>query len=256
MLVAVDIGNTNIVIGFMDGDAITHIYRLTTSNVRTSDEYGMSLLQFLSLSGYSRSDVEDVIVCSVVPSVMHSFRGSIEKFLGTSPMIIGPGIKTGLAVRLDDPKSLGADCLADCVAAYNLYSSPCLVIDMGTATTFNYVDEKGAITLGIIQTGLQTAARALAGNTAQLPEVEIAAPSTIMSKNTNSAIQTGLYYGFLGGIEKLITQCRKEIGTDFSVIATGGFGRVIEHDTDLIDVYDPDLIFKGMKIIYEKNHRH
>ncbi|TCD54980.1 type III pantothenate kinase [Alloscardovia theropitheci] len=253
MLVAVDIGNTNIVIGFMNGDEITHTYRLTTSRVRTSDEYGMSLLQFLSLSGYKRSDVEDVVVCSVVPSVMHSFRGSIEKFLGKSPIIIGPGVKTGIAVRIDDPKSLGADCLVDCVAAYNLYGSPCLVIDMGTATTFNYVDSNGAITMGVIQTGLQTAARALAGNTAQLPEVEITTPSTILSKNTNSAIQTGLYYGFLGGIERLITQCRKEIGEDFTVVATGGFGRVIEHDTDFIDVYDPDLIFKGMKIIYDKN---
>lgn len=254
MLIAVDIGNTNIVLGFMQGPDITHSYHLTTSGVRTSDEYGIHLLQFLSLSGYTTDDVEDVIVCSVVPSVMHSFRGSIEKFLGKTPIVVGPGIKTGMAVRIDDPKSLGADCLVDCVAASALYGTPCLVIDMGTATTFNYVDTSGAITMGVIQTGLLTSARALAGNTAQLPEVEIASPSTVMAKNTFSAIQTGLYYGFIGGIERMIKQCREETGTDFTVVATGGFGRVIEHDNDFIDIYDPDLIFKGMRIIYEKNH--
>ncbi|WP_418968928.1 type III pantothenate kinase [Alloscardovia omnicolens] len=254
MLIAVDIGNTNIVLGFMQGSDITHIYRLTTSNVRTSDEYGIHLLQFLSLSGYKREDVDDVIVCSVVPSVMHSFRGSIEKFLGKTPLVVGPGVKTGMAVRIDDPKSLGADCLVDCVAAYNLYGSPSLVIDMGTATTFNYIDKSGSITMGVIQTGLQTSARALAGHTAQLPEVEITAPRTVLAKNTFSAIQTGLYYGFLGGIERLIQQCRTEIGEDFTVVATGGLGRVIEHDCTMIDVYDPDLIFKGLKIIYDKNH--
>ena len=140
------------------------------------------------------------------------------------------------------------------VAASALYGTPCLVIDMGTATTFNYVDTSGAITMGVIQTGLLTSARALAGNTAQLPEVEIASPSTVMAKNTFSAIQTGLYYGFIGGIERMIKQCREETGTDFTVVATGGFGRVIEHDSDFIDIYDPDLIFKGMRIIYEKNH--
>lgn len=253
MLIAVDIGNTNIVIGFMNDDDITHTYRLTTANVRTSDEYGVALLQFLHLGGYKVSDVEDVIVCSVVPSVMHSFRGSIEKFLGKTPIIIGPGIKTGVAVRIDEPKTLGADCLVDCVAAYNLYGGPCLVIDMGTATTFNYVDAQGAITLGIIQAGLQTSARALSRNTAQLPEVEIVAPPSIQAKNTFNAIQVGLYYGFLGGIEHIIAQCRTELGADFKVVATGGFGRVIEHDTSMIDVYDPDLIFKGMRIIYEKN---
>lgn len=255
MLIAVDIGNTNIVIGFMTDGAITHTYRLTTANVRTSDEYGVSLLQFLQLSGYKVSDVDDVIVCSVVPSVMHSFRGSIEKFLNKTPLIIGPGIKTGMAVRIDEPKTLGADCLVDCVAAYNLYGGPCLVIDMGTATTFNYVDANGAITLGIIQAGLQTAARALSGNTAQLPEVEIVAPQSVQAKNTFSAIQVGLYYGFLGGIEHIIQQCRAELGTDFKVIATGGFGRVIEHECKAIDVYDPDLIFKGMHIIYERNRK-
>ncbi|WP_018143164.1 type III pantothenate kinase [Alloscardovia criceti] len=253
MLIAVDIGNTNIVLGFMQDAQITHMYRLTTSNVRTSDEYGIHLLQFLSLSGYTVEDVEDVIVCSVVPSVMHSFKSSIEKFLNKSPLVVGPGMKTGVAVRIDDPKSLGADCLVDCVAAYHLYSSPCLVIDMGTATTYNYVDAKGGITMGVVQTGLQTSAKALAGNTAQLPEVEIERPTTVMAKNTITAIQTGLYYGFLGGIERFVEQFRKELGTDFKVIATGGLGHVIENDTDCIDVYDPHLIFKGLQIIYDKN---
>ncbi len=255
MLVAVDIGNSNIVIGFLDGERIIDTYRLTTTTSRTSDEYGISLVQFLSMSSLTVDDVDDVIIASVVPQVMHSFRASIIKYCGVSPIVVGPGIKTGINVRMDDPKSLGADCLVDCVSAYNLYGGPCLVIDMGTATTFNYVDKNGSILNGIVSAGLQTSARALAGNTAQLPEVELGRPSTIKTTNTFTAIQAGLYYGFLGGIERVILECRKEFGDDFTVVTTGGFGRTIEHDSDLIDIYDPDLIFKGMSIIYERNRK-
>lgn len=255
MLVAVDIGNTHIVMGFLHDGQITHTYRMSTNPSRTSDEIGIAMAQFLSMSGYSVDDVDDVILCSVVPHIMHSFKNAVEKFIRRTPIVIGPGIKTGINIRIDDPKSLGADCLVDCVAAYHLYGPDTLVIDMGTATTFNYVDVHGAITMGIIQTGLQTSARALAGNTAQLPEVEITRPSSILATNTHSAIQAGLYYAFLGGIERVITQCRREINDTFKVVATGGLGRVIENDCSLIDVYDPDLIFKGMHIIYEKNKR-
>lgn len=253
MLVAVDIGNTNIVIGFLDGGDIAGTYRITTKSNHTSDEYGLMITQFLALSGFKPADVEDVIIASVVPKVMHSFRSSIIKFLGLRPMVVGPGIRTGINIRIDDPKSLGSDCLADCVGAYFTYGGPVLVADFGTATTFNYVDAKGTIICGLITTGIRTAAAALWGETAQLPEVEITKPNSILATGTKTAMQAGLYYNFLGGIERTIQQFRDELREPFKVVATGGLGRVFEGDTDMIDVYDPDLIFKGMALIYDRN---
>lgn len=252
MLIAVDIGNTNIVMGFVDDDErIIGTYRITTKANRTSDEYGLMLLQFLALNKLKPADVEDVIIASVVPKVMHSFTSSIIKFLGIDPIVVGPGIRTGMNIRIDDPRSLGADCLADCAGAYACYGGRVLVIDMGTATTYNYVDAHGTITCGLVTTGIRTASEALASATAQLPEVQIARPTTILAKNTTTAIQAGLYYDFLGGIERIITQFRREIDEGFRVIATGGLSRVIE--TPMIDVVDPDLIFKGMLAIYRRN---
>lgn len=252
MLIAVDIGNTNIVMGFVDDDErIFGTYRVTTKANHTSDEYGLMLLQFLALNKLKPADVDDVIIASVVPKVMHSFTSSIIKFLDVDPIVVGPGIRTGMNIRIDDPRSLGADCLADCAGAYATYGGRVLVIDMGTATTYNYVDAHGTITCGLVTTGIRTASEALASATAQLPEVQIARPTTILAKNTTSAIQTGLYYDFLGGIERIITQFHREIDDDFRVIATGGLARVIE--TPMIDIVDPDLIFKGMLAIWRRN---
>lgn len=253
MLVAVDIGNTNIVLGFLEGSRIVGTYRMTTKADHTSDEYGLMITNFLQLSGFTPQDVDDVIVASVVPKVMHSFRSSIIKFLDVDPMIVGPGIKSGINVRIDDPRSLGADCLADCAGAYYVYGGPVLVADFGTATTFNYVDARGSITCGLIEPGIRTSANALSADAAQLPEVEITRPASILAKGTKTAMQAGLYYAFLGGIERTIEQFHREINEDFRVVATGGLGRVFKDDTDMIDVYDPDLIFKGMAEIHRRN---
>lgn len=251
MLIAVDIGNTNIVLGFIEDEQVAATYRITTKSNHTSDEFGIMMLQFLQLKGFAPRDVHDVIITSVVPKVMHSFTAAIVKFLGITPMVVGPGIRTGMNIHIDDPRSLGADCLADCAGAYATYGGRVLVIDMGTATTYNYVDAHGTITCGLVTTGIRTASEALASATAQLPEVQIARPTTILAKNTTSAIQAGLYYDFLGGIERIITQFHREIDDDFRVIATGGLARVIE--TPMIDVVDPDLIFKGMFAIWRRN---
>lgn len=255
MLMGVDIGNTNIVIGLLESGRIVGSYRITTKAAHTSDEYGLMLTQFLALSHCTPDDVDDVIVCSVVPKVMHSFRASIIKFLGLEPMVVGPGIRTGINVRIDDPKSLGSDCLADCAGAYHVYGGPVLVADFGTATTFNYVDATGTIRSGYIATGIRTGAEALWGQTAQLPEVEIVKPDSILATNTRTAMQAGLYYTFLGGLERTIRQFREEIDEPFQVVATGGLGRIFADDTDDIDIYDPDLIFKGMAAIYARNTR-
>lgn len=199
--------------------------------------------------------MDDVIISSVVPKVMHSFRASMVKFLNIDPMIVGPGIKTGLNIRIDNPQTMGSDCIADCVGAYYEYGGPLLVADFGTASTFNYVTKDASIICGLITTGIRTGAAALWNETAQLPEVEITRPKSIVAKNTRQAMQAGLYYNFLGGIERTIMQFKREIDEDFRVVATGGLGRVFINDTDLIDVYDPDLIFKGMLHIYNRNSR-
>ena len=255
MIVAVDIGNTNIVLGFIENDEIRGTYRISTKAPHTGDEYGLMLVQFLAMSGYKTSDVEGVIICSVVPQVMHSFRASIINFFGIKPMIVGPGIKTGVNVRIDDPRTMGSDCIVNCVGAYYLYHGACLVIDMGTATTFNYIDADANIRMAIIAPGMQTSAHALAGDTAQLPNVEIAKPTSVMATNTVASIQAGLYYTALGGLEKTIEVCREQIGTPFTVVATGGFSSLFKGETELIDEFDPDLIFHGMNLSYKRQQR-
>lgn len=251
MLIAVDIGNTNIVLGFMKGDRVIATYRISTKANHTSDEYGLMITQFLQLQGLHADDVDDVIIASVVPQVMHSFLSAIIKFFRIQPMVVGPGIRTGMNIHIDDPRSLGADCIADCAGAYATYGGRVLVIDMGTATTYNYVDEHATITCGLISVGIRAAAQTLTSSTAQLPEVQIERPSTILAKDTKQAMQAGLYYDFLGGIERIITQFHREIDDDFQVIATGGLSRIIQ--TPLIDVVDPHLMFTGMAAIYRKN---
>ena len=252
MLIAVDIGNTNIKLGLLEGSSIEASYRISTKCAHTSDEYGLMITEFLALDGHSPEDVDDVIIASVVPTVMHSFRAAIVKFLHVEPMVVGPGVKTGVNIRIDDPRTLGADCLADCVGAYYVYGGPALVIDFGTATTFNTVDADGSIISGLIAPGIEVGARALTGNTAQLPSVEITRPSSILTTTTATAMQAGLYYTFLGGLERTIHQFRSELNEEIKVIATGGLGHVFESSTELIDVYDPDLIFKGMALIYAR----
>lgn len=251
MLIAVDIGNTNIVLGIIEEGKVCGTFRMDSQAQHTSDEYGLMLTQFLALRGITQHDIDDVIISSVVPKVMHAFRASILKFFSITPIIIGPGIKTGLNIRIDDPRSMGADCIADCAGAFYTYGAPALVIDFGTATTCNYVDDQGTITCGLITTGIRTAAQALWGATAQLPEVEIERPRTILATNTKDAMQAGLYYNFLGGIERTIAEFKDAIDEPFQVIATGGLARVC--DTDAIDIVDPHLIFKGMWAIYQRN---
>lgn len=252
MLMAIDVGNTNITIGFFKNDQLVKNYRMTTKTRRTSDEYGVMLMNFLNYSGLKKEKIEACIVSSVVPKVMHSFRNAIKKFFHLDPIIVGPGVKTGISVQLENPRSVGADRIADCAGAFAEYGGPILVVDFGTATTFDYVDENGRFTSGVITVGIESGANALWGQTAQLPEVEIKRPKTILARNTSTEMQAGIYYQFLGGFERIVKQFRKEAGTDFKVITTGGLGRVICNHTNLIDVYDPNLIFKGLKVIYDK----
>lgn len=252
MLVVIDIGNTNITMGLFEQDQIIGNYRLTTKLERTSDEYGFMLLSFLNASHISQEEIEDIIIASVVPKIMYSFTNSIKKYFNKEPIIIGPGIKTGISIRIDSPKSLGADRLVDVAGAYYIYGGPCLVIDFGTATTFDVVSDKGEFLGGATAPGIGISTSALSSQAAKLPEVEIKKTKHAIAKNTVDSMQAGIVYGYIGLTEHLIRVIKKEYKEPLKVISTGGLGRIIFNETKLIDVYDPDLTFKGLKIIYDR----
>ena len=252
MLVAVDIGNTNITLAVFDGEDIKGSYRLTTKMTRTSDEYGFMLLSFLNASNIQVSDIEDVIVSTVVPKIMHSFNNAIYKYLKKTPITVGPGIKTGISIKTENPAGVGADRIVDAAGAYYIYGGPCLVIDFGTATTFDYINEKGEFLYDVTAPGLEITSQALSNMAAQLPEIAIKKPDTILAKNTIQSMQAGVVYGYIGLTEYIISQMKKEIGVPMHVIATGGLGHLISKETEEIEVYDADLTFKGLKLIYQR----
>ncbi len=255
MLLVIDIGNTNITVGIYNKDDLIGTYRLTTKMERTSDEFGFMLVSFLNTASITPEDIDDIIISSVVPKINYSFTSAIIKYLHKEPIIIGPGIKTGIDIRIDTPSSLGADRLVDAAGAYYTYGGPCIVIDFGTATTYDVVTEKGEFIGGATAPGLGISANALSSQAAKLPEVEIQKPEKIIAKNTIKSMQAGTVYGYIGQTEYIIKKIKEEYGKDLKVISTGGLGRVISNETDEIDIYDADLTFKGLKLIYDRNKK-
>ena len=183
---------------------------------------------------------------------MHSLTNGIRKYFNLEPMIVGPGVKTGISIKTENPKEVGADRIVDIAAAYHIYGGPALVIDFGTATTYDYVNEFGEFEFGVTSPGIEICAQALWTQAAKLPEIEIKKPESIVCRNTITSMQGGLVFGYIGQTEYIIKKVKEQVGKDLKVIATGGLGRIIFNETDMIDVYDPDLGFKGMKIIYQK----
>lgn len=254
MLLTIDVGNTNITMGIFDGDELIGSFRLTTKTPRTSDEFGITLTTLLTKYKLTHEQIDDIIISSVVPKVMYSLNNCIRKYLYKTPIIIGPGIKTGIQINSDNPREVGADRIVNVAAAYYTYHQACLIIDFGTATTFDFVSENGVFEYTVISPGIEISAQALWMQTAKLPEIEIKKPARILAKNTISGMQSGIVYGYIGQIEYIVKSMLKELNVkNVKVIATGGLGRIIYNETDLIDIYDPDLAFKGMKLIYERN---
>lgn len=256
MLLTVDAGNTNITMGVFDGENLLAIFRLTTQSKRTSDEYGILLCELLRVKGINTESIEDVIIASVVPGIMHSFTSAIIKYLNIIPIIVGVGMKTGIKIVTANPKEIGADRVVDAAAGYGLYGGPLLVIDFGTATTYDLILEDGSFTAGITAPGLRSCANAMWRDTAKLPEVEIRMPESILAKETVSSIQAGLLYGCIGQTEYIICKVKEEAKlSKMLVVATGGLGKVISEATKMIDIYDPDLTLKGLRMIYNKSKR-
>jgi type III pantothenate kinase len=256
MILTLDVGNTNITCGIFDGEELRASFRITTKLPRTSDEYGMMLCNMIEKNEIAVSEIKDVIICSVVPNVMHSLQGGVIKYLHITPLIVEAGIKTGIRIVTPNPQQIGADRIVDAVAAYEIYGGPVLVIDYGTATTYDLVDASGAFLGGITAPGIRISAKALWEDAAKLPEIEIKKPDKVLGKDTITSMQSGLVYGQIGQTEYIIKKVKEEMGLDnIKVVATGGLGRIIANETDAIDVYDPTLTLKGIHIVYKKQNR-
>lgn len=253
MLFALDVGNTNITMGIFDESELTCTFRMTTKTLRTSDEYGTFICDLLRLNKINVKEIEDVIISSVVPNIMYSLTNGIKKYLNSNPIIIGTGTRTGIKIITANPKEIGADRIVDAVAAYELYGGPVIVIDFGTATTYDLILKDASFAAGITSPGIRISANALWRDTAKLPEIEIKKPDSILAKDTVTSMQAGLIYGCIGQTEYIIRKIKEESGlNEIKVVATGGLGRVISDETDEIHVYDPDLTMKGLMLIYHK----
>lgn len=256
MLLTVDVGNTNITLGLFKEDKVYATFRITTQVVRTSDEFGSLIAEMIARKGININSIKDVIISSVVPKVMYSLNSGIIKYFGIKPIIVGVGTKTGIKINRTDPREVGSDRIVDAVAAYELYGGPCIVIDFGTATTYDLVSGDGTLEAAVTAPGIKICAKALWNETAKLPEIEIKKPASILAKDTITSMQAGIVYGYIGQSEYIIDKMKRESGLDdIKVIATGGMGRIIYENTDKIDIYDNQLTLQGMKIIYEKNKK-
>ncbi|NDL67208.1 type III pantothenate kinase [Anaerotalea alkaliphila] len=253
MLLVVDIGNTNITLGVYQGSRLAGNFRMTTKENRTSDEYGVTIMAMLQARGVDKTQIKDVIISSVVPNIMYSFTNGIRKYFDKEPMIVGPGIKTGISIHTDNPREVGADRIVDAVGAYYEYGGPAMVIDFGTATTYDVVSGDGVFEVGITSPGIKISANALWEQAAKLPEIEIRKPESILAKNTVTSMQAGLVYGYIGQVEYIVRKVKEEMEREMKVIATGGLARIIVGETDAIDIYDVDLTFKGLRHIYLRN---
>lgn len=253
MLLAVDVGNTNITCAMFREDQIAASFRLMTKQPRTSDEFGMAFTSLLKGNHLKKKEVSDIIICSVVPKINYALCSALIKYLGIRPMEVTYRCNTGIILKADNPEQVGADRIVDAAAAYEIYGGPILVIDYGTATTYDLVAEDGIFAGAVTAPGVQTSASALWSEAAKLPEIEIRKPSTILAQNTVTSMQAGIYYGQIGQTEAIIKQIRKEAGRDdIKVVATGGLGQMIKEGTDMIDLYNKDLTMHGLRIIYER----
>lgn len=254
MLLAIDIGNSNIVFGIHSGKEWLQQWRISTDPTKMPDEYAVIFRDLLREQDLEGADIDKVIISSVVPSLTEKLQTMTARLSGTEPLIVGPGVKTGLKINIGNPAELGSDIVCNCVAAYRLFQKACIVVDFGTALTFTALSDSGEV-LGVsIAPGLQSAAEALSEHTAQLPQVWLAPPSSVLGKNTIQSIQSGVVYGYTGVVEYLIDRIRKELGkSDAPVVGTGGKSSVISPLTDRFDLIEPWLILEGLRIIAEKN---
>jgi len=253
MLLTIDIGNTNITIGLYQGEALGPRWRLATNHERMPDEYGMQLLGLLSHSRHSPSDLKGICLASVVPPLTSKIVEACRQYLGLDPLVVDTGVKTGVRIRYEDPRAVGADRIVDAAAVQRLYGSPACVVDFGTATTFDAIARGGDYLGGAIAPGITIAAEALFLRTAKLPRVDLQRPPAAIGRNTVHAMQSGLIFGYVSMVEGMVARFRDELGKDMRVIGTGGLAEIIARETSVIEIVAPWLTLDGLRIIWELN---
>lgn len=253
MLMVMDVGNTHIVLGVYEGDELIHHWRIHTDRRSTEDEYGMRVKSLFDHASLRMNDVDGVIICSVVPPLTHVLKMLSKKYFAVAPIIVGPGVKTGLNIQYENPREVGADRIANAVAALDRYGPPVIIVDFGTATTFCFVNEEGRYIGGAITPGIGIATEALYQRASQLTRVEIIKPESVVGRNTVKSIQAGVFYGYVGVVDGIVNRMKKELSQPPTVVATGGLAELICRETTTIDEVDPLLTLAGLKRIYERN---
>ena len=253
MLLTLDIGNTTIAIGLFRDQKLVTNWKIRSDRDKTCDEYDIILLNLLKFAGLDAPAVKAAIISSVVPPLTPIFQTLSQQLFHVKPFVVGPGLRTGMPILYDAPFEVGADRLVAAVAAFEKHGGPCIVLDFGTATTFDAVSAKGEYLGGAIAPGIQISAEALYLKTAKLPRIEVRKPNRAIGKTTVTSMQSGLYFGYIGLVANIIDEIRKELGAEAKVIATGGFGEQISADVKSISHYEPHLVLEGLRIIYERN---
>lgn len=257
VLLAIDIGNTNVVLGIFDyrgaGGALAQHWRLTTHREQTSDELGVTLRALFQHEARRDEEVSDVVLSSTVPPLLPIWERVCDKLFGVAPLVVGPGVRTGMPVRYENPREVGADRIVNAVAAFELYGGPIIAVDFGTATTFDCVSEQGEYLGGVITPGIHISMEALFARASKLHRVEIARPKSVIGKTTTGALQSGLLYGYAGMVDSMVERIRAELGGRARVIATGGLARLIAGESAAIEKVEPFLTLEGLRIVFEKN---
>jgi type III pantothenate kinase len=253
MLLAFDIGNTTIAVGLFRGKRLAKDWKIQTDRERTCDEYGVLILNLFQVAGTTPGRVSAVIISSVVPPLTPVFQAVSQKVFGVKPLVVGPGLKTGMPILYENPLEVGADRIVASLAAYEKYGGPCIIVDFGTATTFDAVSAQGEYLGGAIAPGIQISAEALYLKTAKLPRIEIRKPKKAIGRTTVASMQSGLYFGYIGLVANTISEIRKELGEGVKVVSTGGFGGQVTPEIPDITAYEPHLVLEGLRIIYGRN---
>ena len=254
MLLVIDVGNSNIVLGIYDGDLLVKDWRISTDKSKTTDEYGILIFELFRLSAIGFDQVEGIMISSVVPTLTGVLEQLSMQYFNYKPYVVGPGIKTGMPIHYDNPKEVGADRIVNSVAGYEKYKSSLIIVDFGTATTFDYVNKKGDYCGGAIAPGLMISMEALFQQASKLPRVEILKPPSIIAKNTVNSMQAGIYYGYIGLVDEIVTRIKTESRDNPKVIATGGLSSLIAPESKTIDMVEEYLTLEGLRILYQRNN--
>lgn len=254
MILVFDVGNTNIVLGVYENRTLTQHWRVSTDKLRTTDEYAVDIKNLFDFSGLKFLDIQAVVISSVVPPVMPTLESLTRKYFGVEPLVIGPGVKTGMPIIYDNPREVGADRIVNAVAGFQKYGGPLVIVDFGTATTFCAISQRGEYLGGAIAPGIGISTEALFQKASKLPRIELVKPKRVIAKNTVSGMQSGIYFGFVGQVDGIVRRMKKELGEGTKVIATGGLARFITEESEEIQVIDPFLTLEGLLLIYDRNN--